>query len=476
MSRLEAPGRALPLLFGLLASVAVAACSGASGDTGSSVDETTPNPNGKVEGSQCTAGSDCRSGRCQSGLCGASLASANSSPTDGVKNGDESDVDCGGSRAPQCDDGKRCGVGNDCLDGVCKGGTCAPPAPDDGVKNGDETDVDCGGASAPKCAVGKGCGVHGDCDSDACSYDKKCVAWRGCTGNAGGDTCGDGETGAAGASHESCCTTVVVSDRPAAQGGAFTIDKYLVTAGRMRAFVERYDGNLQAWAATGPKGWDDAFTASLPSSMSDALYLLGPWNKRGCSVAGEGGRTYWQPPVDGNTEESSDFSQAVLDEKALNCVPWHMAQALCAFDGGHLATSSEIRWVYENRGRAAGATSYPWQWNDTSPYNSNASDERLVHRYSYATPNAPPSMRTVNGEYPLDHAFFIAPPGRRPKGANMHGVEDAAGNVMPWVGDNEKAFVWTQSWENHEKDLTPGDWNATDGPDGYYAIGARCAR
>src|SRR5262249_3821026 len=77
--------------------------------------------------------------------------------TDGTRNGDESDVDCGGSNAPKCADGKNCNSSNDCTSGICKGSTCSSPAPDDGVKNGDETDVDCGGAKAPKCAVDKGC-------------------------------------------------------------------------------------------------------------------------------------------------------------------------------------------------------------------------------------------------------------------------------------------------------------------------------
>ena len=143
-----------------------------------------------------------------------------------------------------------------------------------------------------------------------------------------------------------------------------------------------------------------------------------------------------------------------------------MAAAVCAFDGGHLVSAAEMAWVYENRGRAGGATTYPWQWNDTSAYNPQNADIRLVHRYSYQTPNPPADLRTVNGQYPLDHAFWIAPPGRRPTGANMHGVQDAAGNLMPWVRDQNNGFTWTQSWENHEKNLKVTSWSqqAPDGP------------
>jgi hypothetical protein len=83
----------------------------------------------------------------------------------------------------------------------------------------------------------------------------------------------------------------------------------------------------------------------------------------------------------------------------------------------------------------------------------------------------------VNGQYPLDHAFWIAPPGRRPTGANMHGVMDAAGNLMPWVRDQNNGFTWTQSWENHEKNLKVTSWStqAPDGPGGYYGLGVRCS-
>ncbi|MBS2015016.1 MAG: hypothetical protein JST00_19145 [Deltaproteobacteria bacterium] len=395
------------------------------------------------------------------------------SPPDGTKNGDETDVDCGGSRVEKCADGKGCVKGGDCQSGVCKQSTCAAPGPDDGIKNADETDVDCGGAKAPKCSVGKSCSKHDDCGSDACSYAKKCVEAKGCTAHAGGDTCGEGESGTAGAKHESCCTTVPIPDYP---GGAIEMDKFHVTAGRMRAMIERYDGNLQAWAATSPKGWEDAWTSKLPTNMSEALYLLGPGEKQGCNVASQGGRTYWQDAIDGNTAEKSDFSKDVLDEKALNCVPWHLAQAVCHWDGGRLASAAEIAHVFENRGRAGGKTNYPWEWKGgAAAYNPSVADIRLVHVNSYQTPNPPAAMRLVNGQYPLDHAFWIAPPGRRPTGANMHGVQDIAGNLLHWVDDGQRNIVSTFSWERHGKSLTASTYDNRYTL-GYYAIGARCVK
>src|SRR5207253_1866743 len=55
-------------------------------------------------------------------LTGVDLASA-AHCTDGKLDGDETDVDCGGS-CKKCGDGKACISPGDCASGVCTGGTC----------------------------------------------------------------------------------------------------------------------------------------------------------------------------------------------------------------------------------------------------------------------------------------------------------------------------------------------------------------
>jgi hypothetical protein len=45
--------------------------------------------------------------------------------TDGVRNGTETDVDCGGGVCPACGAGKQCQVDADCAAGTCTGGACA---------------------------------------------------------------------------------------------------------------------------------------------------------------------------------------------------------------------------------------------------------------------------------------------------------------------------------------------------------------
>ena len=78
---------------------------------------------------------------------------------------------------------------------------------------------------------------------------------------------------------------------------------------------------------------------------------------------------------------------------------------------------------------------------------------------------------------PLDRTFFVAPPGRRPTGADRIGVHDAVGNMLTWANDGVRRFSYTMSWENHEKLTDIKTWppQGSNGEvNGYYAIGARC--
>jgi len=86
--------------------------------------------------------------------------------SDGVKNGAETDVDCGGG-CPACAAGKTCSQPSDCTDSVCQSGACQAGSCTDGVKNAGETGVDCGGPCPVK-YHGEGC-VNGTNGSKVCS-------------------------------------------------------------------------------------------------------------------------------------------------------------------------------------------------------------------------------------------------------------------------------------------------------------------
>jgi hypothetical protein len=119
-----------------------------------------------AEGKRCAIGRDCTTGFCAGGTCMAAPATC----SDGVHNGTESDVDCGGSKCPPCTNGKRCRSAGDCRSGYCNpSGVCATPTCSDGARNGTETDLDCGGPACPACADGKRCALDRDCVSGVCA-------------------------------------------------------------------------------------------------------------------------------------------------------------------------------------------------------------------------------------------------------------------------------------------------------------------
>merc|ERR1719197_2333462 len=76
--------------------------------------------------------------------------------SDGIKNQAETDIDCGGPCATKCALTKGCERRIDCGDSAtCSSGVCVPDNTcSDGVKNGGEADVDCGGSCSTTCAEG----------------------------------------------------------------------------------------------------------------------------------------------------------------------------------------------------------------------------------------------------------------------------------------------------------------------------------
>jgi len=129
---------------------------------------------------ECETGTDCTSGVCTGNACAAATCS------DMLKNGSETDVDCGGT-CPDCGLGRTCAVdgdcasthcvgltcvqctsGTECPSGVCTSNACAAATCSDMLKNGSETDVDCGGGTCPDCALAKTCAGDSDCLSNHC--------------------------------------------------------------------------------------------------------------------------------------------------------------------------------------------------------------------------------------------------------------------------------------------------------------------
>ena len=89
-------------------------------------------------------------------------------------------ISCGGQQnLPQCSFGGgafcsparecvECVANDGCVSNYCKNEVCTAPSCKDGDKNGDESDIDCGGM-CPKCATLKSCTQPNDCSGGACS-------------------------------------------------------------------------------------------------------------------------------------------------------------------------------------------------------------------------------------------------------------------------------------------------------------------
>lgn len=105
----------------------------------------------------------------------------------GVLDGDETDIDCGGLCPELCEDGDDCLYDIDCYSSYCdQNNTCATPSCTDGVRNGDETGIDCGGSCPDACGAGGECETALDCDDGYLCQFNECVRDRAL------DTDGDG--------------------------------------------------------------------------------------------------------------------------------------------------------------------------------------------------------------------------------------------------------------------------------------------
>jgi hypothetical protein len=482
---------------------------------------------GAPPGSGCQADNACASQICKDGVC------SQPSPTDGKKNGDETDTDCGGKSAPPCETTKGCKVATDCKTLACKNGTCATPTADDGVKNatetdvdcggpdagtprcatdrgckessdclslvcdtgkkacnapsptdqaqnGTETDVDCGGANAPACLAGKKCEAPGDCVSGGCDYNKKCADEKSCVQHYGGDTCGTGEVGAAGAQHETCCKSIEVPGYTtgAPAGKKVYVDKYEVTAGRVRAFLAdlaaRNNGkpNMKAFiAANKPAIWNDGWNLFLAEDTDAATNVTMPHPSGGATASvnpanlgtnyglgsslyvyvhghncfmGQGAfgfPTYWYPDAvqaGQNGGKPRLISKDELDAKSITCIPNAWLAAFCHWDGGQLATSDVLQAI---TGATISATGVPSSTGVSGRLPARASSNFSNDSGTTPTTYLYPVIAYVPGKTDHEGASRIAAPGRlaadrtasAPAGADKWA--DLRGNV------NEVALV-----------------------------------
>jgi formylglycine-generating enzyme len=188
---------------------------------------------------------------------------------------------------------------------------------------------------------------------------------------------------------------------PATVSG-FRLDKYLVTVGRFRQFVNAWNG-----------GW-------LPSAGSGKHTHL----NRGLGLANSGRtgtyETGWIASDDSNiaptnvnlactsypyvTWTPSPRSQESLP---INCVTWQEAYAFCIWDGGFLPSEAESEYA-----AAGGSQQREYPWGTVDPGIGN----------QYA----------IYGDYYTGDSTDIAPVGTATLGAGLWGQLDLAGDVFEW--------------------------------------------
>ena len=297
-----------------------------------------------------------------------------------------------------------------------------------------------------------------------------------------------------GAQHESCCESPTVTGgsfyRTYENSGAgltgeadqatvttFALDKYLVTVGRFRQFVN-------AWNA----GWVPAEGSGKHSHLNSGM---------GLNSTGGGYEPGWVTsdnnmyvvPTDANLSCSAGFLNANTsagsyytwtpsagshENMPLTCANWYEAYAFCIWDGAFLPSEAELAYA-----AAGGDLQLEYPWGTADPGTST-----LYANYGCWYPNASGKCSGFEN---------IAPVGTAAQGVGRYGQLDLAGTVwewtLDWYGDYASPCVDCVNLVAATARATRGgDFNATakdfppdrhgDPPDdkGAYAYGFRCAR
>jgi formylglycine-generating enzyme required for sulfatase activity len=231
-----------------------------------------------------------------------------------------------------------------------------------------------------------------------------------------------GTTGC-GACEESCCRSEVTIggqfDRTYTNPGTgpagemdpatvttFRLDRYEVTVGRFRQFVEAWAGGA-GWTPMAGSGKHTDLNAGRGLSAGGGVYEPGWLSEDDTNVA----------PTDAHlacdiysTWTPSTASRELLP---INCVNWFEAYAFCIWDGGFLP--SEAEWEYAAAGGAQ-QREYPW----------GSADAGTGSRYEIASCEYPSASGHCTG------VANIAPVGTAADGSGLWGQLDLAGNVEEW--------------------------------------------
>jgi len=175
---------------------------------------------------------------------------------------------------------------------------------------------------------------------------------------------------------------------------AFYLDRFEVTVGRFREFVDQYTGAPPAHGAGAhplitDSGWQGDWDAELPADQASFVASLQ------CSGSYE---TWTDQP--GSNEGYP-----------INCVNWYQAFAFCIWDGGRLPTEAE--WEFA---AAGGDENRLYPWGQKEPKYGQAVHDNYIHS-----------------------PFVLV--GSCSPGRSRWGQDDLAGSMWEWTRDG-----YSESW------------------------------
>jgi sulfatase modifying factor 1 len=291
-----------------------------------------------------------------------------------------------------------------------------------------------------------------------------------------------------GATSESCCTSLEVTGGtyyrtysnhgsglsgeadPASVSG-FRLDKYEVTVGRFRQFVDVWNGGWRPSAGSGKhthlnggNGLTSTGGGYEPGWVTSDNSNAAPTN---ANLACDSSYATWATSADNN------------ENLPINCVNWYESYAFCIWDAAFLP--SEAEWEYA---AAGGNQQREYPWGSTDPGTSN---QYAIYGCYY--PSWSPDASTLS----CVGVVNIAPVGTATLGAGLWGQLDLGGNVREWnvdlfTGGNGSLCTDCANLPSFARVFRGGGfgdptvWLRRDGNSNYMeslrdrSVGFRCAR
>ncbi len=303
---------------------------------------------------------------------------------------------------------------------------------------------------------------------------------------------------------ESCCTSLNVTGGtyyrtyaisvPEGDGGAmspapdsdpatvsdFRLDKYLVTLGRFRQFVNAWNsGSGYVPPAGSGKHTHLNDGRGLANSGAPRTYETGWVASDDDMIAPTATNLLCDPGNDSLALPDDDVwtdAPGTHENRPINCLNWYEAYAFCIWDGGFLP--SEAEWEYA---AAGGSQQLEYPWGSIDPGRQN---QYAIYGCAY------PSIGSMCG-WPS-----IAPVGTATLGAGRWGQLDLAGNIPQWNLDwyadyvdpctdcayltgslpNSARVIRGSAFYDDKLSLLVPTRNSTSPSSGGIFTGVRCAR